>query len=146
MNDSARRGALPGLALALLSSAMVAACIGGAAAPLEPIAPDARVLREAQTRLAKAEAAGAATFAPRVLREARRRLSTAQALLYRAAADGRGLSGAERVRVERLAAEAALDARLALTRTQAHAIERKLEELRSRLQPNPQPDGGRSSS
>lgn len=106
---------------------------GCATAPVAvPEPPDESLLAEAQAMMDKARDAGASELAPDPLREARRRLAAARGILYRAAGSG-GLDEAQTQRVQRLADEAHLDARLALARTQANAVARKLAELRAEL-------------
>ena len=83
--------------------------------------------------VAKARAADADTFAPRAVDASRRRISTARDILYSAARANRELSDTERDRVEALVAAAELDARSALTQTQAKAVQTKLAELQGQL-------------
>ncbi|ERJ18011.1 hypothetical protein T35B1_01355 [Salinisphaera shabanensis T35B1] len=100
---------------------------------VSPSAPDESVLAPAEQALAKARAAEADTFAPRVVDASRRRIATARDILYSAARANRELSDTERARVEALVEAAELDARSALTQTQAKAVQTKLAELQGQL-------------
>ncbi|WP_293626254.1 hypothetical protein [Salinisphaera sp.] len=102
-------------------------------AVVTPSAPDQSVLAPAEQALAKARAADADTFAPRAVDASRRRISTARDILYSAARANRELNDTERARVEALVAAAELDARSALTQTQAKAVQTKLAELQGQL-------------
>ncbi len=116
------------LALIVMLSA---ACV---AEPVtRPMVPDESLLSDARSMLEQAREAGAAELAPEPLRQARRRLASARDTLYRAAAASRELDDAERQRVRRLADETYLDARLALARARATAVEQELAGLREKL-------------
>lgn len=121
-----------GRALAVLMCAGLGACASGNVKP--PAPPDDQRISEAESMLDKAANAGAAEFAAQPLLEARHRVTAARNLLYRAAGDGDALSDAESARIGRLADAAYLDARLALVRTQAGAVQRKLDELTAELE------------
>lgn len=119
---------------AAAAAAMIAfagVCAAEAAAPAT--VPDDSVLAESEAEVEEAREAGAEEKASVPLREARRRLSAARDLLFRAAAANREPSEAEQRRIRRLADEAYLDARLALSRAEAEAAADRLAELRSEL-------------
>lgn len=130
------------LGIVLAVVAWLAACAGAPTAP--PTPPDDSMLDAGETMLAKAEEAGAPEMAPQAWREARRRLSAGRSLLYRAAAENRSLTAAEKRRVKRLGQEAYVDARLALALTQQTAVQRKLGELRDEARP--ETDSGNKDS
>lgn len=129
-------GAAPRFAKLLLCVGaiwMLMACAGGPEPFRMPVLVHGDFLAQAEAALASAADAGAAELAPVALREARRRIATARTVLLRAATDGRELSEGERVTVQRLAAEAVLDARLALARTQAAAVAVKIADIQAQL-------------
>lgn len=110
-----------------LLALLIAGC---ASAPAkQPIEPNLSLLAPANKALAKARAAHAQQFAPLVLDAARRRLALARSIIYMAARQGRELTDEERERVTDLVKAARLDARLALVKTQARAVGKKLEML-----------------
>lgn len=120
------------LVLAALACVTLAACATANVKPPQP--PDNSILARAEAMTDKAAAAGAAKFAPDALSAARRRLTVARMILYRKA--GSSIGEAERERLQRLAESAYLDARLALVRTQAGAVEYQRKQLAGDLPDN----------
>ncbi len=102
-------------------------------------APDESVLAPAQKALTKANNAHAEQFAPRDIDAAWRRITTARDILYTAAHAKRPLSREEHDRIQHLVSGAQLDARAALTQTQAQAVAAQIAQLQS--QHNPQAAG-----
>jgi len=98
-----------------------------------PVAPDVSALAPAEKALNKARAAQADDFAPRAVDAARRRITTARDILYAAARADRQPNETEQARVEQLVYAARLDARSALTQTQARAVASKLDELQGEM-------------
>jgi hypothetical protein len=119
----------------ILVPAFVAAVLAACASdPVRmPNVPVEAALIDAEAMLDEAHGVGAAEVAPVPLRAAQRRLAGARSILYRAAAASRTLDRAERQRVDRLAKEAYLDARLALVRTRQAEVEQRLAELEAKL-------------
>lgn len=111
---------------------LLGGCATGGAAH-GPSTPDFSPLDPAQQALDKALAAQAGDFAPRTIDAARRRITIARDILYSAANQSRDLTDAENERVQQLVTGARLDAKAALSETQAKAVQTKIQELQARL-------------
>lgn len=114
-------------AAAIAASAAGAGCAGQRAA--QPEIPDQSVLDPATQALDKAVSAHANQFAPRIVDSARRRITVARDILFKAAEQKRSPSDAEHDRVQSLVKQARLDAKAALIKTQAGAVESQIAQL-----------------
>lgn len=124
----------------LLLALLVAGCASQPRGPA--IEPNLSLLAPAKQALKQARSAHAEKFAPRALDAARRRLALARDVVYLAARQGRKLNEEESERVKDLVNAARLDARMALTKTQAIATGVKLQEMQHTLAKKRAPAGG----
>ncbi|MES1937676.1 hypothetical protein [Salinisphaera hydrothermalis] len=117
----------------LIAGAAIAASAAGAGCAsqraVQPHVPDQSVLDPATQALDKAVSAHAGQFAPRIVDSARRRITVARDILFKAAEDDRSLTSAEHDRIQTLVDQAKLDARAALIKTQAEAVQHQIGEL-----------------
>lgn len=112
---------------AIAASAAGAGCASQRAA--QPHIPDQSVLNPATQALQKAVSVHADQFAPRIVDSARRRITVARDILFKAAESDRSLTPAENDRVQKLVDQARLDARAALVKTQAGAVQSQIGQL-----------------
>ena len=117
----------------LVAGAAIAASAAGAGCAsqraVQPHVPDQSVLDPATQALHKAVSAHADQFAPRIVDSARRRITVARDILFKAAEDDRSLTSAEHDRIQSLVDQAKLDARAALVKTQAEAVQHQIGQL-----------------
>lgn len=125
------------IVLLLTCLGLVAGCASNPEPMVAPQAPDESRLESARAAIEEAAAAGAERLAPGPLRDARQRLTAARALLYQVAGEGQSLSDEQRTRIEGLVQAATLDARYALSQTQARAVQTKLDQLQAELDAQP---------
>ncbi|MDT0617601.1 DUF4398 domain-containing protein [Salinisphaera sp. P385] len=125
------------IVLLLTCLGLVAGCASNPEPMVAPQAPDESRLASARAAIEEAAAAGAERLAPGPLRDARQRLTAARALLYQVAGEGQSLSDEQRTRIEGLVQAATLDARYALSQTQARAVQTKLDQLQAELDAQP---------
>lgn len=114
-------------AAAILVSIVVAGCASQSATQTE--VPDQSVLDPATQALDKAMSAHADQFAPRIVDSARRRITVARDILFQAAQADRSPTDTENDRIQKLVDQARLDARAALIKTQAGAVDRQIKQL-----------------
>ncbi|MGB7754528.1 MAG: hypothetical protein WBL23_00470 [Salinisphaera sp.] len=115
---------------AIAASAAGAGCASQRAA--QPHIPDQSVLDPATQALQKAVSVHADQFAPRIVDSARRRITVARDILFKAAESDRSLTPAEHDRIQKLVDQARLDARAALIKTQAGAVQSQIGQLQGR--------------
>ncbi|HET7315595.1 hypothetical protein [Salinisphaera sp.] len=117
----------------LIAGAVIAASVAGAGCAsqraAQPHIPDESVLDPATSALDKAVAAHANQFAPRIVDAARRRITVARDILFKASKNDRSPTDAERRRVQTLVDQARLDAKAALIKTQAGALQTQIGRL-----------------
>lgn len=125
------------IVLLLTCLGLAAGCASNPEPMVAPQAPDESRLEPARAAIEEAVNAGAERLASGPLRDARQRLTAARALLYQAAGRGESLTEAQRERIDGLVQAATLDARYALSQTQAQAVQTKLEQLQAELEAQP---------
>ncbi|MGN8160671.1 hypothetical protein ACS8Y6_13845 [Salinisphaera sp. RV14] len=117
----------------LIAGAAIAASAAGAGCAsqraVQPHMPDQSVLDPATQALHKAVSVHADQFAPRIVDSARRRITVARDILFKAAENDRSLTPAEHDRIQTLVQQARLDARAALVKTQAGAVQNQISQL-----------------
>lgn len=117
----------------LIAGAAITAAIAGAGCATQrgaqPEVPDQSVLDPANQALDKAVSAHAEQFAPLIVDSARRRITIARDILFNAAEADRKPTPAENDRVQTLVDQARLDAKAALIKTQAGAVQTQLQQL-----------------
>lgn len=117
----------------LIAGAVIAASTAGAGCAsqraTQPQIPDQSVLDPATQALDKAVSAHADQFAPRIVDSARRRITVARDILFKAAESDRSLTQDQNDRIQTLVDQARLDARAALIKTQAGAVQHQIEQL-----------------
>lgn len=129
-----------GLAAGVLLLIALAGCAADRASQ-RPQVPDEQLLAPATQALDTAVQAHAEQFAPRSMDAARRRITLARDILFNAAQSRRSLTHGEQDRVDALVAAARLDAREALTETQAKAVATQIDRLEGRSSDDsPSPD------
>lgn len=97
----------------------------------QPVDVNQSLLKPAVDALEKASAAHAEKFAPQIVASARQRITLARGILFAAAKQGRPINEAERNHIQTLVRQAKLDARAALVKTQAGAVEYQIHRLHS---------------
>ncbi|AWN16304.1 DUF4398 domain-containing protein [Salinisphaera sp. LB1] len=121
---------------AIAASAAGAGCASQRAAHPHIHMPDQSLLDPATQALNKAVSVHADQFAPRIVDSARRRITVARDILFKAAKKDRSLTPAEHDRVQTLVQQARLDARAALVKTQAGAVQNQISQLQGNSSSN----------
>jgi outer membrane murein-binding lipoprotein Lpp len=119
-----------GLIAALTTLLLVAGCASQPHAK-QIHSPDLSALKPARQALHKAVSDHADQFAPSIVASARRRLTEARDILFSAAESGQPLTADQHDRIHTLVKQAQLDARAALAKTQAGAVEYQITRLKN---------------